>query len=204
MLLDPSGGNSETREQTFARLCKDLNTLCAFSDRAAHIDEADLHVSMQSQPELYTAWASLAAMAKNRVRRQDAHKETTLARVKARIRKKLEDAGEKTTEEKIKEMARCDPTYQDAVEKALDAEEIADYFIFAEKAMYQRRDMIKEMNTWRGREYSQLRDSEGRGQGSPSAKHPLPSLEALEAERRRQLEERNGSLEKGEIPASDG
>jgi len=197
MLLDPTSGNVETREETFTRLANSLDTLAKAADAAAHIDEADLHLAMQHQAELYTAWAGLAAIAMNRKRRQDAHKETTLARVKARIRKALETSGEKTTEEKIKETARCDPTYQDALEKALDAEEVADHFEVVEHAMYQRRDMIKEMNTWRGREWSLVRDKEGGSQsGSPAAK-PLPSLEALEAERRRQLEEKYGSRDEG-------
>lgn len=156
-------GTIEPLEQAFNRLAADLNQLVIESHRASHVDDAEVVTSMRVQATRWLFWAQLATHATNIYRRWNAQTSHVLARCQIRARQNLQDASKKVTDTQVKELAECDPEYQQALDLKFKAQEVMDHFKNVETALGQRVTMLKEMNQRQCREWWSLQQKDQLG-----------------------------------------
>lgn len=137
--------NVETIEAAYYRLSKDLDTLFKEGRKAVRIDDSDLAEQKREQPSLFFFWSELATYAANIQRRMAAITENVLAQRKSYIRKFLVNKGERVTDASIKALAEDDKVYKAQLAIEHDATEIMEHFKNVRDALYQRRDMLKEL-----------------------------------------------------------
>lgn len=144
-----------TLQQVFEEYCRDPNKLKVDSDEAIRISDPLMPQDIATQSERYLHWAMLASMAEAQLNAvENQLKEYVLPACSIRARQALLRAGERISEDRVKEAAKLDPAYQQQLSVLLNAQKICSVFKKIEHAMWQRKEMIQSLNFRQGRELS--------------------------------------------------
>lgn len=112
------------------------------------VSRDDVHPHLTDQAGLYFKWARLAAIAESRAERQKILvKEDLAPRARKTARTLLGGETKKPTEKAIEDQALMDLHYKAGVTLLHDLEEVAATLKGAERAMAQRAEMLRSLNS---------------------------------------------------------
>lgn len=109
--------------------------------------------SMVEQTQLYGHCGAMFALAKSERDQKKFESELLEAKLNRDIRERLENNGEKVTEDKIKALIKLEPEYQKVYREYLDARFDADSWEELKDSYTQRSYMLKELATLRSSGY---------------------------------------------------
>lgn len=113
--------------------------------RELKIDRNALDDALVAQPGLYDKVATDWAEALSKRDQQKKDLESTRARIELKIRRKLEEAGDKVTEATVKSMVDRDEVYREAINEYLESCKEADILLGHKEAFAQRAFVLKDL-----------------------------------------------------------
>ena len=122
---------------------------------------ADLDGYLRTQAERYFYWAALASIAESRASKQKHRVQEELwamARTKARL--DAESRSQKVTEGRLDEVASLDNEFREGRDLLCELEAISGIFRGAERAMYQRLEMLRSLNSRQRVELNNIPDDD--------------------------------------------
>lgn len=120
-------------------------------EQAAEVDiriDRDGPLDLYTQPQNYFKWSALAGIAESRANRQRCRvKEELWPLAREQARMNLQARGEKVTESKVDDVACVNASYRAGQNLLVDLEAAAAVMRSAERAMAQRMEMLRSLNS---------------------------------------------------------
>ena len=153
-------------------------------------------------------WGHLTAHAEEQYEQLESHLERVRYQCRLNVRRALEAAGERVTEEKVKERAALMQDFINAQDDLRAAKNLWRHLRVVVRAMEHRTDMLRSLNSRLNRELDEYPRSHRMSTSDDDASldYEDASYEEIRAQRLQQLQERKGQSDEhdGQVPTQDG